>query len=75
MNQGKEDEITDEMRKDLHPQVLDQLVFWQDRAKNAEIFERLEDLWALQYRWKYQALRKVGFGRIMAFIFVLRVIK
>ena len=75
MKQGKEDKITEEMKRNLHPQVLDQLIFWQDRAKNAEIFEKLEGLWALQYRWKYQGLRQVGFGRIMAFMLVLKVIK
>ncbi len=75
MKQDSVDEITEEMKEGLHPQLLDQLTFWQNRAKNAEIFERLESLWALQYRWKYQALRAVGFGRIMAFILVLKVIK
>ena len=36
---------------------------------------RLEDLWALQYRWKYKALRKVGFGKLTALIMTIRVMK
>ena len=71
----KKEEIEKLAERDLHPQLIDQLVFWEDRVKNIEIFKRMEDLWALQYWHKYNSLRKVGFSKTMAFILVLRVIK
>lgn len=72
MNQEEIEKLSE---KNLHPQLIDQLVFWEDRAKNIEIFQRLEDLWALQYWYKYKALRRVGFNKIMAFIMMLKVMK
>ena len=71
----KKEEIEKLAEKDLHPQLIDQLVFWEDRARNIDIFRRMEDLWALQYWYKYKALRKVGFSKTMAFILTLRVVK
>ena len=71
----KKEEIEKLAERDLHPQLIDQLVFWEDRGKNSEIFKRIEDLWALQYWHKYKSLRKVGFSKTMAFIMILRVMK
>ena len=68
-------EITEEMKETVHPQLLDQLLFWESRAKHTEMFMRLEDLWALQYLWKYKALRRVGFGKLTALIMTIKVMK
>lgn len=59
----------------LHPTIKDSLIFWSDRAKTIEHFEKIEKVWALQMLHKYEALRFVGFNRLAAFLMLLKAIK
>jgi hypothetical protein len=61
--------------KSIHPTLLEQLMYWQDRAANLESIEQIERAWAFQMKFKYDACREVGFGKLSSFIMVLKCCK
>ena len=71
----KKEEIEKLAERGLHPGLIDQLVFWQDRSANIDLFQKIEDLWALQYWQKYRSLRKVGFGKITTILLLIKLMK
>ena len=60
---------------EVNEQLYHKFLYWRDMAKSLDMLEQIEHTYALQFRLKYDAFRKVGFGKIFSWIATLKSIK
>lgn len=60
-----------EVNEALHNKFL----YWQDVAKSLDMIDQIEQTYVIQYRLKYDAFRKAGFGRLFSWLATLKTLK
>jgi len=63
------------VKQAIHPDLMNTYLYWEDRAKTLDNIEAIEKVWAIQFRFKYDALRLAGFGRVASFLMMLKAVK
>ncbi len=67
--------LPEEEKKVHEAGLAEHFAYWRHRAETEGNTKQVEQAWARMFRFKYNALREAGFGRIISLIILLKLIK